>query len=528
MSLRTSTKLKSFFDFKDEEVVPDVFDIPALSFDHFHDDFYELSEDEAMPSFRGDEVYFDAKEKKTKKKEKLPSNEGTLEQLFFPSAAVVSKSAKEKVRSNTKSSKGNKDLSLIENGKRREPSKKNEGVSKQSRSSPSLTGMGLPSSNENKKRTKSQKPSGDSPTNINAAWKLPDMNQSSSSNYGNARKSSKTDKDLASNAWNLVVAGLSSSSELERRRKSSKTNVDMPDVCLSSSSEHGGRRKAIKGSKDLIKKLGYVDLGPSSSLELETRRKSSTANRDSVKKSSSAPRLADMSLSSSSEYRKGRKPSKANTGLANHTWSLVDRSLSSSSEHRSKLSSKGFEKLDRGSNSGLSSSSEHRRRKLSSNDRSSILDSVKKSSSAPRLADTILSSSEHGKGRKTSKSNKGLANHTWCLADMSLSSSSEHMSILSSKGSDKLDRRRSSGLSSSLEHRRKLSSKGLDKLDRSSLLGLSSSPERRKRTPRARINLSRRSTSSPGLARMSLLSPLEDRKRRTRKVPSPPMSLMID
>jgi hypothetical protein len=416
MSLRTSTKLKSFFDFKDEEVVPDVFDIPALSFDHFHDDFYELSEVEAMPSFSGDEVYFDAKEKNTKKKEKLPTNEGTLEQLFFPSAAVVLESAKEKVRSNTKSSKESKDLSLTENGRRRKPSTKSEGVSKQSRSSPSLAAMGL-----------------------------------ASSNYGNARKSSKTDKDLANDTWNLVVAGLSSSSEHGRRTKSSKTNVGMPDLCLSSSSDHGGRRKATKGSKDLIKKLGFVDLGQSSSLEQKTRRKSATANRDFVKNGSSAPRLAGMSLSSSSEHGKGRKSSKASKGLADNTWSLADMSLFSSSEHRSKFPSKCLDKLGRRSSSGLSSSSEHRNK-------------------------------------------------------------------LSSKGLDKLDRRSSSGLSSSSEHRRKVSSKGLDKLDRSSLLGLSSSSEHRKRrkSPKARKGI-QKSTSSPTLARISLLSPPEDRKRRTRK-----------
>jgi hypothetical protein len=90
MNLRTSTKLKSVSEYKDEEVVRDVFDIPAMSSADFHNEFYELSDDEAMSSFRRDELYFDAKEKKTeKKKEKLPANEGALEQLFFPSAAVI-------------------------------------------------------------------------------------------------------------------------------------------------------------------------------------------------------------------------------------------------------------------------------------------------------------------------------------------------------------------------------------------------------------------------------------------------------
>jgi hypothetical protein len=590
MSLRTSTKLKSFSEYKVEEVVPDVFNIPAMSAADFHDDFYELSDDGSISSFRRDELYFDAKEKKTeKKKEKLRDSEGALEQLFFPSAAVVSKSAKEKVRSNTKSSKASKDLPLTEHGTRRQASKKSKGFSKQSRSSPSLAAMGLSSSNENKKRTKSPKSSRDSPTNINAAWNLPDMN------------SSKTDKDLPNNTWNLIVASLSSSIEHGRRRESSKTNIDMPDLCLSSSSEHGGRRKATKGSKDLIKKLGSANLGQFSSLEQETRRKSSISNRDSVKKSYSAPRLADGSLSSSSEHGKGRKSSKSNKGLADNSWSLADMSLSSSSEHRRKPS-KGLDKLDRRSkgiikkpgsaNLGQFSFLEQEtRRKSSTGNR----DSVKKSISAPRLADMSLSSSsEHGKGRKSSKSNKGLADDTWSLADMSLSSSSEHrrrpskglgkldrrsndlikiiglvdlgpsssseqetrrksstanrdtvknvpsspriadinlssssehgngrkpsksniglanhtwsladMSLSSSKGLDKLDRRSSSGLSSSSENRRKLSSKGLDKLDRSSL-----------------FYLSKKSNSSPSLARMSLLSPLEDRKRRTRKSPT--------
>jgi hypothetical protein len=471
MSLRTSTK-------QDKKVVPDVFDIPAMSTADFRD--------EAMSSFSRDELSFDAKEKKTeKKKEKLPANEGALEQLFFPSAARVSKSAKEKVQSYTKSSKASKDLPLpehvkrrqsskkskrlskqsrsspslaamglyssnenkkrtkspkssrdsqtninaawnlpdlplTEHVKRRQSSKKSKGLSKQSRSSPSLAALGLSSSNENKKRTKSLKSSRDSPTNINAAWNLPDMNPSSTSKYGDARKSSKTDKDLYNNTWNLIVASLSPSIEHGRRTVSSITNIDMPDLCLSPSSEHGGRRKATEGSNDLIKMLGLADLDPCSSPEQETRRKSSTANRDSVKKISSAPRLSDMSLSSSSEQGKGRKPS---------------------------------------------------------------------------------------------KSNKGLANHTWSLADMSLSSS---------KGLDKLDRRSSSGLSSSSENRRKLSSKGLNKLDRSSLLGISSSSVHRKtkKSPKARKDLSKKSTSSPSLARMSLLSPLEDRKRRTRKSPT--------
>jgi hypothetical protein len=247
------------------------------------------------------------------------------------------------------------------------------------------------------------------------------MNPSSTSKYRNARKSSKTDKDLADNTWSLVVTSLSSSSEHGRRRKSSKTNIDssssehgkgrkssksnkrladntwsladmglssssehrrnpdkglgrldtrskgiikkpgfvdlgndMPDLCLSSSSEHGGRRKAIRGRKDLIKKLESANLGQFSSPE-----------QGSVKKRSSAPRLADVSLSSSSEHGKGRKSSKSNKGLADNAWSLADMSLSSSSEHRSKLSSKGSDKLDRSSLLGLSSSSEHRQRKKS-------------------------------------------------------------------------------------------------------------------------------------------------------------------
>jgi hypothetical protein len=373
MSLRTSTK-------QDEEVVPDVFDILAMSTTDFHGD--------SMSSFRRDELYFDAKEKKTeKKKEKLPANEGALEQLFFPSAARVSKSAKEKVQSYTKSSKASKDLPLPEHVKRRQSSKKSKRLSKQSRSSPSLAALGLSSSNENKKRTKSLKSSRDSPTNINAAWNLPDMNPSSTSKYGDARKSSKTDKDLYNNTWNLIVASLSPSIEHGRRTVSSITNIDMPDLCLSPSSEHGGRRKATEGSNDLIKMLGLADLDPCSSPEQETRRKSSTANRDSVKKISSAPRLSDMSLSSSSEQGKGRKPSKSNKGLANHTWSLADMSLSSS---------KGLDKLDRRSSSGLSSSSENRR-KLSSKglnklDRSSLLG--------------ISSSSVHRKTKKSPKARK--------------------------------------------------------------------------------------------------------------------------